>query len=89
MSGNHASFVCRRNRRLEFFCKYFLASALVLCSILLLSWYSTGFRSWVPLYGMTTVRYLPLGTYHLLSRCDTSTFIHCVPVMPGLGIPCV
>ncbi len=89
-----ASLVCRRNRRLEFYCKYLIASALVLCSILLLSWYSVDFRSWVPLYGMTTVRYLLLRPYHLnllyhlMCRCDTSTVNSCA-CHAWLGIPSV
>ena len=50
-----ASHVRRHNRRVEFYFKYLTASALVLCLVLLLSYYSVGFRSWRPLYGMTTV----------------------------------
>ena len=46
----------RRSRKLHFFCKYLLASAFVMCLILVMLWYIPGFRPFNPIYAMTTVR---------------------------------
>ena len=44
-----------RSRKLHFFCKYLLASAFVMCLILVMLWYIPGFRPFNPIYAMTTV----------------------------------
>ncbi|BDA49627.1 hypothetical protein COCOBI_14-2470 [Coccomyxa sp. Obi] len=45
----------RKNRQLQFFFKFFGTAATMLCGILVGSYYSPAFHSWVPLYAMTTV----------------------------------
>ena len=63
----------RHEKKLHFAVKYFLASAGMLCTILLLSAHFTIFQTWAPLYAMTTVNahshFLPCQlVFHSLPR---------------------
>ena len=69
-----------RSRRLHFFGKYLLASACVMCIIVIMLWHIPAFRPWNPIYAMTTV------TIHALLLLQSARLCHTRPSAPAC--PC-
>lgn len=72
-------FFARRSRRLHFFGKYLLASACVLCVIVIMLWHIPAFRPWNPIYAMTTVSVHALLPLRSARLCHMRPFARARP----------
>ncbi|KAK9904804.1 hypothetical protein WJX75_002805 [Coccomyxa subellipsoidea] len=96
--GSHKSWQLlidlRRHRRLQFFLKYFIANASVLCAVFALSQLSTGFRKWIPYYSLLTIAVVlsekvdttvSKGVLRIIGSAIGGTFGYVVMLRAGLA----